>query len=509
MIDGTPLLKFYARRRQRALTRQNASAQQERQLLKLVATAANTRFGRDHGFAAITSVADFQARVPLRRYEQMWNDYWKAPFPTLTDCTWPGTIANFALSSGTSSGTTKYIPCSHEMNRANARAGLDVLVHHIAARPQSRVLAGKSFLLGGSTDLTELAPGIHAGDLSGIAAARSPLWARSLIFPPREIALIADWEKKVEIIARTIVAQDIRSIAGTPSWLLVFFERLFAAYPERAKRLAAFFPHLELVIHGGVSFAPYRAGFAALLEGTQAETREVYAASEGFIASADRGPGEGMRVMADNNLFFEFVPVAELDAPSPTRHWLATIETGVEYAIAVTTCAGLWAYVMGDTVRFVSRDPARLLVTGRTAYYLSAFGEHLTGDEVEDAVSSAAGAIGALLSDFSFGAVFPDATNARGSHLLIVEFGSPLGEGDAARFLGLVDATLQQRNDDYRAHRAGGFGLDPPRLLVVPRGTFEAWMKARGKLGGQNKVPRVIADAALFDSLKTFAKTRV
>lgn len=506
MMDGTPLFKIYARRRARALQKQNAAAEQQRQLLQLVATAADTRFGRDHGFASIKTVAEFQARVPLRRYEAMWNDYWKGPFPKLVDCSWPGTISTFALSSGTSSGTTKYIPCPDTMNRANARAGLDVLAHHLAARPHSRLLAGKSFMLGGSTDLTELAPGIVAGDLSGIAAARAPLWARGRIFPPREIALIADWEKKVAIIARGIVAEDIRSISGTPSWLLVFFERLFAMYPEREKRLAAFFPKLELIIHGGVNFAPYRASFTALLEGSRAETREVYAASEGFIASADRGPGEGMRVMADNGLFLEFIPLTELGSPSPTRHWLATVETGIDYAIAVTSCAGLWSYVMGDTVRFVDRDPPRLLVTGRTSYYLSAFGEHLTGDEVEGAVSTAAASIGALISDFSFGAVFPDAANARGFHLLIVEFGDPSpGEAEAARFVEKLDETLQMRNDDYRAHRAGGFGLDPPRLRVVPRGTFEAWMKSRGKLGGQNKVPRIIADAALFESLKGFA----
>jgi hypothetical protein len=508
MLDATPLFRLYAQRRRNALARQDAAAEQERQLLRLVGQAANTRFGRDHGFAKIRSVAEFQARVPLRRYEAMWNDYWKAAFPVLTDCSWPGTIPYFAQSSGTSSGTTKYIPCSDAMNRANARAGLDVLVHHVTARPNSRVLGGKSFLLGGSTDLSALAPGIRSGDLSGIAAARTPLWAKARIFPPRDIALIADWEKKVAAIARDIVRQDITSIAGTPSWLLVFFERLFAAYPERAETLAAFFPRLELVIHGGVNFAPYRDSFAELLNGAHAETREVYAASEGFIASADLGPGEGMRLMADSGLFFEFVPVAELDSPAPTRHWLATVETGIDYAIAVSTNAGLWSYVIGDTVKFVSRTPPRLLVTGRISYYLSAFGEHLTGEEIEDAVGAAAAAIGARIADFSVGAVFPDAGTPRGYHLAVVEFASDVALPARERFIAAFDARLKERNNDFRDHRAGGFGLDPPRLLAVPHGTFEAWMKARGKLGGQNKVPRVIADADLFQSLKDFAAAR-
>ena len=510
MIDGTPFLKFYARRRSFRLRQQNAADEQQNQLLKLVRRAEATRFGRDHGFSEIHSVGDFQARVRLRRYEDMWRDYWQPAFPKLIDCSWPGAISYFALSSGTTSGTTKYIPCSHEMNRANARAALDVLVHHVRNRPESRVLSGTSFMLGGSTDLTELAPGIHAGDLSGIAAARVPVWARSYVYPPRELALIADWEKKIEALSRGIMQEDIRSIAGTPSWLLIFFERLFASHRNREPKLHAFFPHLDLLIHGGVNFAPYRPQFEALLAGSHAETREAYAASEGFIAAADCGSGEGMRLIADNGLFFEFVPVAELGAPTPPRHWAANIETGIDYAIAVTSCAGLWAYVMGDTVRFVDRAPPRLLVTGRTSYYLSPFGEHLTGDEIEAAVSAAASAIGAQIADFSVGAVFPDAERQRGGHLYVVEFvGAAADRPDAVRFLQVIDEVLCHRNDDYRAHRSGGFGLDPPQLLAVKRGTFEAWMKSRGQLGGQHKVPRVIADQALFESLLAFRPGRV
>ena len=501
MIDGTPLLKLYARRRGAALTSENSVDTQQEELFKLLRRAANTRFGADHRFPQIRNVADFQARVNLRRYEDMWRDYWQPAFPKLVDCTWPGTIPYFALSSGTTSGTTKYIPCSHEMNRANSRGAKDMLVHHVRNRPASRILGGKNFMLGGSTDLTLLAPGIYAGDLSGIVAARLPRWARAFIYPPRELALIADWEKKIDALSRGILNEDIRSIAGTPSWLLIFFEKLFALKPEREPKLRAFFPNLELIAHGGVNFAPYRPQFEALLEGSHAETREVYAASEGFIAAADRGPGEGMRLVADNGLFFEFVPVEELTADNPTRHWAANFELGVDYAIAVSSCAGLFAYVLGDIVRFIDRKPPRLLVTGRTSYTLSSFGEHLTGDEIEDAVSTAAKAIGANIADFSVGAIFPDEEHSRGGHLYIVEFNGPAPDADAVkRFLDTLDTVLSRRNDDYRAHRSGGFGLDPPQLLSVSHGTFEAWMKSRGQLGGQHKVPRIIANAELFNS---------
>ena len=508
MIDGTPFLKLSSRKRASELDRENTAETQEHQLLKLLRRAANTRFGSDHRFAQIRSVPDYQARVPLRRYEDMWRDYWQPPFPRLIDCTWPGTIPYFALSSGTTSGTTKYIPVSDDMNKSNSRGAKDMLAYHVRNRPHTKLLGGKNFMLGGSTDLTELAPGIYAGDLSGIVAARLPLWARPFVYPPRELALIADWEKKIDVLAHGVLKEDIRAIAGTPSWVLIFLERLFALKPERERKLSAFFPNLELVTHGGVNFAPYRPQFEALLEGSHAETREVYAASEGFIAYADRGPGEGMRLAADHDNFFEFVPVGELASEKPTRHWAGDIEIGVDYAVVVTSCAGLFSYVLGDTVKFVDVKPPRLLVTGRTSYSLSSFGEHLTGDEIEDAVSTAARAIGAAIADFSVGSVFPDSMRSRGWHLYVVEFNGAAPDAiGTTRFIDEVDAVLSRRNDDYRAHRSGGFGLDPPQLKAVPRGTFEAWMKSRGQLGGQHKVPRVIANPELFHSLRAFVES--
>jgi hypothetical protein len=204
-------------------------------------------------------------------------------------------------------------------------------------------------------------------------------------------------------------------------------------------------------------------------------------------------------------LFYEFVPLGELGAATPARHTLANIELGIDYAVVVSSCAGLWAYVVGDTVKFVDRAPPRLLVTGRTSYYLSSFGEHLTGDEIEDAVSAAASAIGAQIADFAVGAVFPDDKNSRGGHLFLVEFSTPSPNPvETQRFVQTVDDVLSRRNEDYRAHRSGGFGLDPPRLRALPRGSFGAWMKSRGQLGGQHKVPRVIANADLFAALRRF-----
>jgi hypothetical protein len=510
MIDATPLLKLHAARRLRTLSSEDPVTSQRAQLLHLIRGAAHTRFGRDHHFDSVRSVAEFQRAVTLRRYEQMWRQYWQPEFPLLKDCTWPGTIPYFALSSGTSAGASKYIPVSHEMNHANSRAATDVLVHHMANRPHSHVLGGKVLMLGGSTELRRLADGIYGGDLSGIAASRTPLWARRFTFPPPELALISDWERKVEAISAAVLHQDIRVIAGTPSWLLIFFEHLFRRRPDLPPRLASFFPNLEMLVHGGVNFAPYRTQFERLLEGTSAETRESYAASEGFIAVADRGPAEGMRLITDNGLFYEFVPLAEIDTQNPTRHWVANIVPGTDYAIIVSSCAGIWAYVLGDTVRFVDSRPPRLLVTGRISYSLSGFGEHLTGEEIETAMTEAAAEIGGLISDFAVGSAFPSDQRARGCHLYVVEFASPPPTPDQAKTLSeVIDRVLIRRNDDYGAHRAGDFGMDAPELIVVQRGTFEMWMKSRGRLGGQNKVPRVIADQALFENLRAFCANRI
>ncbi len=504
MIDATPLLRAYARWRLGRLAREQGPQAQETLLLDLVRRAAATRFGRDHGFAAIRTVGDFQARVPLRRYEDFWRDYWQPSFPRLADCTWPGRIPYFALTSGTTTGVTKYIPCSREMVRANTFAAADILVHHVANRPQSRVFGGKGFMLGGSTDLKAEAPGVFSGDLSGIAVNEIPRLARGRYFPPRDLALIADWEEKLSVLAPRSLDEDIRALSGTPSWLLVFFDRLAELRPGADQRLVRFYPHLELLVHGGVNFAPYRHRFEALLEGGHAELREAYAASEGFVAVADRGADDGMRLLLDNGLFYEFVPVAELSHERPTRHWLADAELDLEYALVLTSCAGAWGYILGDTVRLVSKAPPRLVVTGRTSYTLSAFGEHLIDAEIERAVAAGAEAIGASVTDYSVGALFPERAGELGGHLYVVEFDALPPTGRLAAFAAELDRVLAALNADYKAHRAGGHGLAAPRVVAAGPGSFAAWMKRRGKLGGQHKVPRIISDTKLFADLRDF-----
>ena len=514
MYDATWLLRLYARRRLRHLAAMDPQETQRRVLSSLIRRACRTKFGRDHEFSTAWSLDDYRSRVPLRDYDAFWEAYWRAPFPRLSDCTWPGLIPWFALSSGTATGATKYIPVSREMHRSNVRAGAELLTFHLANRPESRLFAGRVFMLGGSTGLVRRAPGVFSGDLSGIAAAAMPGWARLRYFPPRDLESIADWQVKIDRFAERSLDTEITAVAGTPNWLLIFFERLAevarAGRGGATSRIADIYPALELLSHGGVAWAPYRDRFAALLEGSRAETREVYPASEGFFAIADGSDGEGLRLLLDTGIFYEFIPVDQLDSAHPDCRWVGDLEPGVNYALAVTTCAGLWRYLVGDTVTVVERAPPRILVTGRTSYMLSAFGEHVIGAEVERAVAEAARAIGATVTDFSAGSLFREKTGARGGHLYIVELGAQPGESglDAvrhARFAEHLDATLCRLNDDYAAHRAGGYGMDAARVRILPAGGFAAWMKSRGKLGGQNKVPRIINDRELFTALREFA----
>jgi hypothetical protein len=504
-IDVTPLLRIYARQRLRKLARLDPVETQRRQLMQLVSRARDTAFGRDHGFAKIGTVEEFQSHVPLRTYEEMWRAYWQAPFPLLKDISWPGSIPFFAVSSGTTSGKTKYIPLTPDMRRSNVKAGLDVLSYHAAARPKSRFFGGVSFMLGGSTELVQEAPGVFSGDLSAIAAKTLPRWARPYAFPPNELALLSNWDEKLARTAEASLDKTVRVLTGTPSWVLILLERVRALKAARGHGTGALYPDLQLFIHGGVNFAPYRARFEALFAGQDIDMREVYPASEGFIGIADRGPGEGLRLSLDHGLFFEFVPVEELGSSSPTRHWAATIEPDVNYAVVLSTCAGLFSYVIGDTVRFVDIKTPRVLVTGRTSYMLSAFGEHLIGEEIEQAVTKGAQRIGTGVTDFSVGALYPEAEGELGGHLYIVEFERGISDEQTASFADLVDRELQLMNDDYRAHRAEGHGLNAPRVVVLPAGGFAAWMAGRGKAGGQNKVPRVINDRDLFMNLRNFA----
>ena len=457
----------YARRRTKVLAGcEPVEVLSVRTLGKLVRlqSARSTRFGLDHGFATIRSVEDFQARVPIRTYENLWDAYLKDRYPRFDDLTWPGRIPYLALTSGTTQGATKYIPVSWQMVASNQKAAKTMVAYHMRARPLSRLFQGRIFFLGGSTNLERQAEGVRQGDLSGIAAEEAGELLRPYTFPPLELALESDWDRKLTLLAERSVNEPITLIGGVPSWLLALFGRMLDLTGKST--IAEVWPSLEVVVHGGVKFDPYRSSFDEVLGDPKIRLQETYPCSEGFIAFGDPATGL-LRLVFDHGLFYEFVPVDEIDSPRPTRHWLGNVQVGVNYAIVVSTCAGLWSHIIGDTVRFESLDPPLLTFTGRTKYTLSAFGEHLISEEIEGrAIAHASGVqtrLG-LVGEWHVGPVF---RGALGHHVYVVEFLKEPDDFDAFRTA--LDADLSRRNADYLAHRAEGVGLPLPGRMVVAR----------------------------------------
>jgi hypothetical protein len=487
-----------ARRRVARLAQVDPVRVQERTLLGLVHKARGTRFGRDHGFEAVRSVADFQKAVPLRSYEDVWRRYFRDQYPIFDNLTWPGRIPYLALTSGTTQGATKYIPISRAMLASNRKAAQTMVAYHLAGRPDSRLFHGRMFFLGGSSDLERPAPDVQQGDLSGIASKELTELLRPYTFPPLELALEPNWDRKLQLLAERSLAEPITLVGGVPSWLLALFQRLLDLSGKST--LAEVWPSLEIVVHGGVKFDPYREAFAAMLGSPRIRLQETYPCSEGFIAFGDPAT-DLLRLVFDHGLFYEFVPLDELDSPHPTRHWLGDVRTGINYAIVLSTCAGMWSHVVGDTVRFESLSPPLLTFTGRTKYALSAFGEHLISEEVEGAVAIASAAFGASVREWHVGPVFQ---GPLGHHLYVVEFLRP--PSDLHAFRAALDADLSRRNADYRAHRAEGVGLPLPQLVVARPGGFDAWMRSRGKLGGQHKVPRMDNTGSITGQLVAFLR---
>jgi hypothetical protein len=491
------VLVRYAHHRVAQLDGRDAGTTQANTLLRLVRHARNTKFGRDHDFARITSVADFQARVPVRPYEWFWEHYWKTAFPRIDDLTWPGHIPYYALSSGTTSGATKFVPVSREMVASNKKAAFTTVALFRHAVPSAKLFTGKFFFLGGSTDLRTQADGSLAGDLSGISAKELMEVLRPYTFPPADLHRMTNWEEKVRVFAELAAREPITAISGIPAWMLVLFDRVKQLTGK--KTVAEAWPDLRLVIHGGTKFDPYRELFKREIGSDAVTFCEVYPCSEGFIATEDPRY-KLMRVVPDHDVFFEFVPVDQLGREFPTRHTLADVEVGVQYAVVVSSCAGLWAYLLGDTVAFESRTPPLIRFTGRTKYFLSAFGEHLISEEVEKAVAHAARLCGVTALEHHVGPVFPADPKKPGHHLYLVEFadGSP---ADVGRFAAELDAELVRANEDYAAHRVGDVSMLVPEVRVVRRGGFDEWMKSKGKYGGQHKVPRMDNDGKVTGEL--------
>ena len=497
---GGALLGALARRRRATwdATWRRPADVQESTLRSLVGRARRTEFGAQHGFDSIRSVADYQARVPLREYLDF-RPMWHRVLLGETNVTWPGRPRHWVKTSGTTAGD-KLIPVTPEAFRSHRQGGWDALFLAAERAGGARLLGGTLLFLGGSTALAPVGVDALVGDLSGLAVRRLPPGLRGRYAPDAETGAIDDWERRIAAIAARVSRQDVRLLAGMPSWMLVLFEHVARARREAGhalRDLAECWPNLGVFIHGGVSFAPYRCLFDEWI-GRPFSCVEVYPASEGFVALQTE-PAGALTLMIDYGIFYEFVPVEDLGRDRPRRHTVGEVELGRAYAVALTTPAGLWSYLLGDTVRFVGRDPLRLLIIGRVRHFVNAFGENVIVEEIERAALTAARATAATLSEFTVAARYPTDRDSRGAHDWLIEFRVP--PADRARFVRVLDETLAALNTDYRTKRDGDVGMTAPRLVELPSGTFHRWMRSAGKLGDQHKVPRVTNDRRLAEAL--------
>lgn len=487
------LLRPYAslvQRQVKAMAARAATAQQEI-MLDLVTTARDTAFGKDHDFANIRTYEDFKARVPIVDYEQF-RPYADRIRDGETDVSWVGKPRYFAKTSGTTSGV-KYIPLTRQSIPNHFGTARNALFNYIAETGKRKWLDGKMIFLSGSPEMSDT-NGIPTGRLSGIVNHQVPAWLRTNQLPSYGTNCIEDWETKLERIVDETIAADMRLISGIPPWVQMYYERLLARSGKST--ILELFPNLEMFVYGGVNFEPYRDSLEQLL-GARIPSVETYPASEGFIAFQDSQTEPGLLLNADSGIFFEFVPAEEMFTENPTRLRLDQVETGVNYAILLNTNAGLWGYNIGDTVSFVSLSPYRLLVTGRIKHYISAFGEHVIGKEVEEAMRAVVATHQAKITEFT---VAPQVNPTSGLpyHEWLVEFAVPPAR--PAAFAADLDAAMVRQNIYYQDLIKGEI-LRPCVVTALPPGSFRAYMKSQGKLGGQNKVPRLSNDRKIADFL--------
>lgn len=473
---------------------------QEHALRTLVERASRTAFGRAHDLRRVRSIEDLRERVPVYRYAdlQPWLNRALQGEPNVV---WPGRVPYFAWSSGTTAGN-KFLPITGSAIRQQQRGGFDCVASYLRWTRDTSLMDGKSIILGASSSLERRPSGVLVGDNTGIMAHHIPRIVRRRQRPSPAVRAMRDWDQKLAAIARESLDEDIRMVAGTPSWFPGFFDRLIAEARARGRgvrHVLDVWPNLRMLTGGGIWYEPYRASIESRL-GRRLPYVDCYNATEGGIMGVqDCQEDPAMLLIPDNGVVYELVPVEEMGSSRPRRLSLWEAEAGVVYALVISTPTGLFGYAIGDCLRFVERFPHRFAFEGRTAAFLNVTGEHVSQGELERAASRAASAIDATLADFTVTAEVDPDGGGGARHVWWVELVA--GRMDAPRFVASLDADLRATNGDYDAHRSSDAGLRAPRLQPVRRGTFEAWMRGRGKLGGQNKVPRVVNDAAAVESL--------
>ena len=461
---------------------------QDEMLKKLLAVGRYTEFGQKYAFEELLNYEDFKRRVPIHTYEQLFP-YIERQMRGEQNILWPSEIKWFAKSSGTTNARSKFIPVSSEaLEECHFKGGKDLLSIYVNNFPDTKIFSGKGMAVGGSLHANEhdQSAASQYGDVSAVILQNLPPWAQFIRTPSLDTALMSNWEEKIERLARETAKEDVRHISGVPTWTVLLLQRIMEL--EKKNNILEVWPNLEVFFHGAVAFNPYRTLFKSLIPSEKMCYWETYNASEGFFGIQDQKDSEDLLLMLDYGIFYEFIPVEELDQEYPEAIGLGDVEIGKNYAMVITTNAGLWRYNIGDTIKFTSKSPYRIRISGRTKHFINAFGEELIIENAEAAITSACEVTGAVIDNYTAAPVYLEKSK-RGGHEWIIEFKSPPNDFD--RFGKILDETLRKVNSDYDAKRSHDLALVAPKIHKVAEGTFYNWMKKRGKLGGQNKVPRL------------------
>jgi len=476
---------------------------QKETLYKLLAKAASTEWGKKYSYSSITSLKEYQSRFPVQTYEEI-IPYVERLRKGEANLLWPGEIKWFAKSSGTTSTKSKFIPMSREaLEDCHYRAGKDILIIYTMQRPETRIFSGKSLTLGGSHKMNQFSTDSLYGDLSAILIENAPFWVDIIRTPKQKIALLEDFEEKLNLITRSTVNENVTNISGVPSWYLVLIKQILA-YTGKSNLLDVW-PNLEVFFHGGISFTPYRDQYKKLIPGDQMNYMETYNASEGFFGIQDDPDRSDMLLMLDYGIFYEFIPADKMTSDSTPAYGLAEVEKGVNYVIIISTNGGLWRYMMGDTIVFTCLYPYRFRISGRTKHFINVFGEEVIIDNADKAMETACKATGASIAEYTAGPVFMN-TVSKGSHEWIIEF--EIEPSDFNNFIDILDDTLKSVNSDYEAKRYKDLNLVRPVCRSVPMGTFNKWLKVKNKFGGQNKVPRLSNSREYIEDLYVIAEIK-
>ena len=474
----------------------NPIAAQREVLQDLITSAQYTEFGRKYNFEKLFSISEYKKNVPISEYDDI-KQYILRMMNGEENILWNTPVTWFAKSSGTTSDKSKFIPVSDEsLTDTHFKASKDVLTNYYNNFPESDLLTGKSLVVGGSHHLHQLNEDIHYGDLSAVLMQNTPFWGHWIRTPELSIALLDEWENKIEKLAQQTIHENVTSLAGVPTWTIVLIKRILEISGKQY--LKDVWPNLELYIHGGVSFVPYREQLNRLI-GKPINYLEIYNASEGFIAGQDKLNEEGMLLFTDHGIFYEFMPVDEYGKEEPQTIGLKDVVLYKNYALVISTNGGLWRYLIGDTIQFTSLLPYKIKVTGRLKHFINAFGEEIIVDNSDSAISIACEKTGGIVTDYTVAPIyFSDESN--GAHEWIIEFDKE--PNDLNTFTFELDNALKSINSDYEAKRHKNIALRIPVIISVKKGTFNEWLRSKGKLGGQHKVPRLSNERTLVEEIK-------